>query len=74
MKWISVKDKLPESPENGSIPIIICSYSEGRDKHHVSCVEFQKDNFYSYGERIIIDDCYWTLTHWMPLPEPPDKE
>jgi len=71
-EWISVKERLPESPEKGSLPVIIASYSSMRKIYHIGYVEFQKNYFYDrYNEKIVIDDPYWQITHWMPLPEPP---
>ena len=56
-EWISVEDRLPEDDEI----VIICT----------------DDNFIYAGELIgdtwFLDNDSWTatVTHWMPLPEPP---
>lgn len=74
MKWISIKDKLPDSPEQGSTIIIVASYSTERKIFHIMPAEFQRNNFYDrYNERIHIDDPHWPITHWMPLPKPPEN-
>jgi hypothetical protein len=74
MQWISVREKLPESPENGCIIVIVASYSIERKKFHIMPAEFQRNNFYDrYSERMPIDDPYWPITHWMHLPQPPTK-
>ena len=59
-EWISVKDRLPEKDEI----VIICT----------------DENFIYVGELIgdtwFLDNDSWTetVTHWMPLPEPPKGE
>jgi len=72
MKWIKIKDKLPGIPEAGCIPVIIDSWSDTRQKWHISYAEWKRGNFYDrYNERVPIDNSYWEITHWMTLPEPP---
>jgi hypothetical protein len=57
-KWISVKDRLPNEDEN------VLTYSS--------------NPFYEtfYINRLIGKDewLYDGVTHWMPLPEPPESE
>ena len=59
-EWISVKDRLPEKDEI----VIICT----------------NENFIYAGELIgdtwFLDNDSWTatVTHWMPLPQPPKGE
>jgi len=73
-EWIKVSDRLPESPENGCLNVIVACYSVERGIYHISAAEFQRNNFYDrYNERISVDDCYWPITHWMPLPELPNE-
>lgn len=59
-EWISVKDRLP----NYDTPVIICT-----------------DEKFVYAGTIIggtwfLDNDSWTenVTHWMPLPEPPNAD
>ena len=57
MKWISVKDKLPE----GYIRVLVISAV----KQHVAL--YMGDRFVVWGESIK------GVTHWMPLPKPPKR-
>ena len=70
-KWISVKDRLPKLYE----PVLI-TYIGHRDKE-LHCDEIAtKDEFGDWiwwdggftGEKVCV-----TVTHWMPLPEPPKE-
>jgi hypothetical protein len=67
--WISVKDRLPEEKEavlvtDGTDMSVGCLYHKQFEPENViptydmSCVEFDLGN----------------ITHWMPLPEPPEVE
>ena len=66
-KWISVKDKLPE--------------------HQTTCITYtpssnivcEADYEYVYGEGRWVDPVenyeeYKGITHWMPMPLPPEKD
>ena len=59
-EWISVKDRLPEKDEI----VIICT-----DKNFIYAGELIGDTWF-------LDNDSWTatVTHWMPLPEPPKGE
>jgi len=62
MKWISVKDRLPEVGEYVDI------YSTYHRR--VVDVEFESiDSFYDNNK----DMTYTDVTHWMLSPEPPKK-
>lgn len=62
-EWISVKDRLPEK----------------KNESYLCCVDsclFPGSQYISI--RVFCDDGKWeangTVTHWMPLPEPPKEE
>ena len=59
-EWISVKDRLPEKDEI----VIICT-----DENFIYAGELIGDTWF-------LDNDSWTatVTHWMPLPEPPKGE
>ena len=58
-KWISVEERLPE--ENTSV---IAAFEDG----HV----FQA--LYAYDGWDLWEGCTGKITHWMPLPEPPEED
>jgi hypothetical protein len=60
MEWISVKDRLPEG--HMKCIVAISNYS--------TSASFLKGEWWQCGE-VIDDDC--KITHWMPLPEPPEE-
>ena len=59
-EWISVNDRLPDDDE----VVIICT-----DKNFVYAGELIGDTWF-------LDNDSWTatVTHWMPLPQPPKGE
>ena len=59
-QWISVDDRLPEDDEI----VIICT-----DENFIYAGEL-------VGDTWILDNDSWTatVTHWMPLPQPPKGE
>ena len=59
-EWVSVDDRLPDDDE----VVIICT-----DKNFVYAGELIGDTWF-------LDNDSWTatVTHWMPLPEPPKGE
>jgi len=70
MEWISVKDRLPED----RIPVLIytsyfkmatayCDF-EG-DFSNVTC---------GWIDAMRVQHSYGSVTHWMPLPEPPKED
>jgi len=69
MEWISVNDRLPEQ-----VSFVLC-YPNTKICLFGKLGDFGKERmFTSYN----IDMEYWdneaSITHWMPLPEPPKTE
>ena len=68
-RWISVEEKLPEAHADGSV-----------DAELVTDGEFIHMAYYAHGQWIFCEsgemkEPMWnTVTHWMPLPEPPEEE
>ena len=65
-EWISVEDRLPETKSNVLVHYVH-SYSQDDGCYALGIV------FYN-GVRFGLDDTAYRITHWMPLPEPPQKE
>lgn len=68
--WISVKDELPSTEACGveSVMVLVCTVDD------IVTTAFMKDikNSRSWTDAQRI--CEFDVTHWMPLPEPPDVE
>jgi glucose-6-phosphate isomerase len=67
MKWISVKDRLPEN----DIPVIVCSKS-GIVQEVLYCLDIKKQWYANHIEDSEISFDYFT--YWMPLPESPKEQ
>ena len=78
MEWISVKDKLPEDGQD------VLVYHA--DDFHITVGCFDSDNVHFYiesdGSKFYTDSGWETeipwapkgnVTHWMPLPLPPEQ-
>ena len=62
-EWISVKDRLP--PPN---KLVLCWWQSGDgEKEHYGFATFQ-----SHGVWYVSNEGMPEVTHWMPLPEPPN--
>jgi hypothetical protein len=67
-KWISVKDRLPEPYED----VLVCMYLpfRERNKQVVTLSYYLGDDEGYFFE----EDTDSRVTHWMPLPEPPEGD
>ncbi len=61
MKWISVKDRLPENN------VEVLTYG----KSDIEIENFLNSVFYFHDDGCDFPDM--TITHWMPLPKPPER-
>ena len=70
MQWINAKDRLPETDE---CVLVIAS---GQYKNVKLVDAYQLAN-YCAGEGWCLDEYpemdYLSITHWMPLPDPPEE-
>ena len=65
-EWISVKDRLPENYKN---VLCVSKFLDIRDITVAHCWEsYQKESFWMDTHSFPLTD----ITHWMPLPEPPN--
>lgn len=71
MKWISVKDRLPEPH------CVVLAYGEG-EVGVASFQKLQKDWLGGGAIWLDVSQTWWDpnpeITHWMPLPEPPKEK
>jgi len=65
MKWISVKDKLPD------VDIYVLGYNISWGETQVVCRKSHSLQGYCFLDS---DDYNVNITHWMPLPKPPKEE
>lgn len=85
VKWISVKDKLPEKHD----AYLCAEYSKMFNQYFVRILYFAEDLYkwdrFAFPDGKGKSGFYWSdsewgcgladgVTHWMPLPEPPTKE
>ena len=69
MEWINVDDRLPETYKSVLIWTDNYTWIIG---YLEDCGKWQANHTdYESGEPLIWEDCI--LTHWMPLPEPPNE-
>jgi len=72
MKWISVKDELPDEGEE-----VICFASKlGRGSPNQMLIGWHENDKWGYsdGDDYDCNPDYWIITHWMPLPKSPLDE
>lgn len=77
MKWISVKDRLPDDYER----VLVCLRDGGfiTEKDRIEIATFLEGEFYIHiiyrdgtnNDLFTIPYCVGRVTHWMPLPETP---
>ena len=69
MKWISVKDRLPEigiTSVYGSDWVIAF---DGENTYMSKCIQLKTNQFW----KEVYTDVPLSVTHWMPLPPPPSS-
>lgn len=62
-RWIPVSERLPEVEVN----VLAAVYDASN-----SSVSMQILKHHGEGKWFFWDTCYYVVTHWMPLPEPPE--
>lgn len=71
MKWISVEDRLPKIGQKGySESVIVYFLSELDDTKGRATAAFCYDGWHIAG---LFCDEKVKVTHWMPLPKPPEE-
>ena len=74
-KWISVKEQLPHDTKDGETVLAVVS---GKPHENITLHHALMTAGYFSGEGWVVNEYpEWenpTITHWMPLPEPPEEE
>jgi hypothetical protein len=74
MEWISIKDRLPDREPCGYKDYIVLSRNVERSMTHIGVLSWRNNSFEdSSGDKVLLDDGYWEITHWMHLPEAPKE-
>lgn len=68
MKWISVKDRLPE---RRGIYLVCAEFFEDARNLHVRTGYYNKDKGWDLD--VTCDTSDYEVTHWMPLPSLPEE-
>lgn len=68
-EWISVDDRLPEENHDGSVNAVLVTDGFVQHMAYFARGEWR---FAESGE--IKEPMWYSITHWMPLPEPPKGE
>lgn len=74
-KWISVKERLPDDEKDGETVLAVVS---GKPHENITLCHALMTAGYFPGEGWVVNEYpEWenpTITHWMPLPEPPEED
>ena len=72
-EWISVDDRLPDAC---GFPCLLCGKNSfGQIRVFEGFTGYmERGKFEWHSNQKDIDINVWTITHWMPLPEPPKGE
>ena len=73
-EWISVKERLPDDEKDGETVLAVVS---GKPHENITLCHALMTAGYFPGEGWVVNEYpEWenpTITHWMPLPEPPEE-
>ena len=67
MEWISVKDRLPEKEKE----VLVYWTNTSQCKRHYEIIYYTGDHWFCLDDKV---RPWIKVTHWMPLPEPPEVE
>ena len=72
-EWVSVKDRMPDSC---GFPCLLCGENPfGQIRVFEGFTGYmERGKFEWHSNQKDIDIDVWTITHWMPIPQPPKGE
>lgn len=73
-EWISVKERLPDDEKDGETVLAIVSGKP--HKNIMLCHALMTAGYFYQGGWLVDEYPEWenpTITHWIPLPEPPEE-
>lgn len=72
--WISIKERLPDDEKDGETVLVVAS---GKPHENITLLYAPVIAGYFPGEGWVVNEYpEWenpTITHWIPLPEPPEE-
>ena len=68
-KWISVKDRLPEAYDDGSVDASLVT-----NGYVIHMAYYARDTWFFCESGEMAEPMFYNVTHWMPLPEAPKEE
>ncbi len=70
MEWISVKDRLPKNKQR----ILMYCIREFVNDEPIVIGHYQTGDYENFISTCFVEDEMSDITHWMPLPEPPNQQ
>ena len=67
-RWIPVTERLPEKNDDGSVNVVLVT--NGYLQH---MAYFANGNWHFAESGEMKETMFYAVTHWMPLPEPPEE-
>lgn len=71
-QWISVKDRMPSEKIFNSV-FIVTMHSSYKNKTFVEPMHYIGGGWYTMSDEEPLDTVEYEVTHWMPLPSPPEQ-
>ena len=72
-RWIKVEDRLP-TPDEYDWVLVNVMFDEDGTYGVPQVAEYRKGEWWGYCDDVPLTELWITVTHWMPLPEYPERE